>query len=92
MTFAGRCIYRFVELEGFDRAIALASRAFIAVIPLAVVASAFTPADASLADRLVERFQLEGDAATAIRQLFTTPTDVRGAATVVGLVAPHHLP
>jgi len=86
-SFAGRCTYRFIELEGFDRAIALASRAFIAVIPLAVVASAFTPADASLADRLVERFQLEGDAATAIRQLFTTPSEVRGAATVVGLVA-----
>jgi predicted branched-subunit amino acid permease len=35
----------------------------------------------------VERFQLKGDAATAIRQLFTTPSEVRGAATVVGLVA-----
>jgi len=86
-SFAGRCTYRFIELEGFDRAVALSSRAFIALIPLAVVASAFTPADASLADRLVERFQLEGDAATAIRQLFTTPSEVRGAATAVGLVA-----
>ena len=36
-SFAGRCVYRFIELEGFDRAIALASRAFIAVIPLYVV-------------------------------------------------------
>jgi membrane protein len=86
-TFAGRCLYRFIELEGGDRAIALSSRAFIAVIPLAVVATAFTPADASLADRLVERFQLEGAAAATIRQLFTTPSEVRGAATVVGLVA-----
>jgi hypothetical protein len=56
-----------MELEGVDRAIALSSRAFIAVIPLAVVSTAFTPADASLADLLVERFQLKGDAATAIR-------------------------
>jgi membrane protein len=86
-SFAGRCVYRFVELEGVDRALALASRAFIAVIPLAVVATAVTPTGESFGDRLVERFELDGESAEIIRQLFATPSEARGAATVVGLAA-----
>lgn len=86
-SFAGRCVYRFVELEGVDRALALASRAFIAVIPLAVVATAVTPTGESFGDRIVERFELDGEAAETIRQLFATPSEARGAATVVGLGA-----
>lgn len=86
-SFAGRCIYRFVELEGVDRAVALASRAFIAVIPLAMVASALSPAGESVGERLVDRFGLEGDAARAVRQLFAAPSDVRGAVSVLGLIA-----
>lgn len=86
-SFAGRCIYRFVELEGVDRAVALASRAFIAVIPLAMVASALSPAGESVGERLVDRFGLEGEAARAVRQLFAAPSDVRGAVSVLGLIA-----
>ncbi len=86
-SFAGRCVYRFLELDGVDRALALASRAFIAVIPLAVVATAVTPTGESFGDRLVERFELNGEAAETIRQLFVTPPEARGAATVVGLAA-----
>ena len=86
-SFVGRCIYRFVELEGVDRAVALASRAFIAVIPLAMVASALSPAGASFGERIVDRFELEGEAARAVRQLFAAPSDVRGAVSFLGLIA-----
>jgi membrane protein len=86
-SFAGRCLYRFVELEGLDRALALSSRAFVAVVPLAIVATAVTPTRETLGDRLVERFSLEGEAAEAMRELFSTPSEVRGAATVVGVAA-----
>jgi uncharacterized BrkB/YihY/UPF0761 family membrane protein len=86
-SFAGRCSYRFLELEGVDRALALASRAFIAVIPLAVVATAVTPTGESFGDRLVERFELDGEAAETIHQLFATPSESRGAATLIGLAA-----
>jgi membrane protein len=86
-SFAGRCLHRFLELEGVDRALALASRAFIAVIPLAVVATAVTPTGESFGDRLVERFELDGEAAETMRQLFATPSEARGAATLVGLAA-----
>jgi membrane protein len=60
---------------------------FIAIVPLAVVASAFAPAEQSFGDRLVERFELDGEAAASVRELFATPSDVRSAATAVGLVA-----
>ena len=86
-SFVGRCIHRFVELEGVDRAVGLASRAFIAVIPLAMVASALSPAGESFGERLVSRFELEGDAARAVRQLFAAPSEVRGAVSVFGLIA-----
>jgi hypothetical protein len=69
-SFLGRCVYRFIELEGVDRALALSSRAFVAVIPLAMVASALSPAGESLGDRIVDRFELDGAAARAVLQLF----------------------
>jgi hypothetical protein len=69
-SFPGRCVYRFIELEGVDRALALSSRAFVAVIPLAMVASALSPAGESLGDRIVDRFELDGAAARAVLQLF----------------------
>ena len=59
----------------------------MAVIPLAMVASALSPAGESFGDRMVDRFELEGASAGAVRQLFATPSDVRGAVSVVGLVA-----
>ena len=86
-SFVGRCIYRFIELESVDRALALSSRAFVALIPLAIVASALSPAGEDFGDRMVDRFELDGAAARAVRQLFATPSDVRGAVSVVGLVA-----
>ena len=86
-SFVGRCIYRFIELESVDRALALSSRAFVALIPLAMVASALSPAGEDFGERVVDRFALEGAAAEAMRQLFATPSDVRGAVSVVGVVA-----
>ena len=86
-SFVGRCIYRFIELESVDRALALSSRAFVAIIPLAIVASALSPAGESFGERMVDRFELEGAAAQAMRQLFAAPSDVRGAVSLVGLVA-----
>src|SRR5690242_21309647 len=37
-TFVGRCVERILELRPFDRALALASRSFVALIPLGLVA------------------------------------------------------
>ena len=42
--FILRCLRRFQALEGFDRAIALASSAFTAMLPLAILFGTLAPA------------------------------------------------
>lgn len=73
--FLLRCARRFQALEGFDRAIALASLTFSALIPLGIVVSGAV-SDHSIGDHLVERYGLEGDGATAVNDLFDTGADL----------------
>jgi membrane protein len=74
-TFAGRCGREFITLQGFDRSLVLAShcQAFTALIPLLLLVSALAPANDRdiVARALIGRFRLTGDAADAVRQLFT---------------------
>src|SRR3954453_16600330 len=81
-------VERLVELELFDRAVAIASQAFVALIPFMVVVAALTPSGqrASLADSIVRRFGLTGDAAAAVEQLFSQPADVQNTLNAFGLV------
>jgi membrane protein len=87
-TFAGRCVERIVELQPFERALGLASRAFVAMLPLIIVASALSPAARhdGFADGLIDRFDLSGEGAAYVRQLFATPDQVRGSTNVVEIV------
>jgi membrane protein len=73
--FLVRCLRRFQALEGFDRAIALASLTFSALIPLGIVVSGAL-SDHDIGDHLVERFGLEGQGARAVTQLFDTGEDL----------------
>jgi membrane protein len=69
-----RSLARFVELEGFDRAMALAGQAFAALLPLLIVIGSISPADDdSLADTLIERFKLSGSAADTLREAVAQP-------------------
>jgi len=79
---------RLVELEMFDRAVALASQAFVALIPFMVVVAALTPYGqrSSFGDSIVRRFGLTGDTAAAVEQLFSQPADVQSTLTAFGLV------
>jgi membrane protein len=62
-----RSLGRFVELEGFDRSMALAGQAFAALLPLLIVIGAASPAGRDdLADTLIERFDLSGSAAATL--------------------------
>ena len=45
----------------------LAAQAFTSLIPFAVVASAVLPGDEDLADRIVERFGLDGRSARSVQ-------------------------
>jgi uncharacterized BrkB/YihY/UPF0761 family membrane protein len=72
-TFLGRCVRTFIVFQGVDRAMVIASQAFTALIPLLILSSALTPASDQdvVAEALVTRFGLSGDAAAAMDALFT---------------------
>jgi membrane protein len=69
-----RSLARFVELEGFDRAMALAGQSFAALLPLLIVIGSVSPADDdTLADSLIDRFELSGSAAETLRAAVSQP-------------------
>jgi membrane protein len=74
-SFLGRCLSRFVRMAGLDRCIVLSSQAFTALIPLLILMSTWAPDDESnaAASALVKKFNLTGDAAAAVNELFATP-------------------
>jgi uncharacterized BrkB/YihY/UPF0761 family membrane protein len=83
--FALRVVNRFQKVAGFDRSIALASGALTAMIPLTIVASAFASqlGGKGSADRIIERYELTGGGAEAVRDVFAAPT---GTSTSLGIV------
>jgi membrane protein len=84
--FVLRVINRFQRIAGFDRAIALASSALTAVIPLAIFVSAVAPQLKSedTADRIIERYDLTGGGAEAVKDIFATSTDTDKSLGIVG--------
>jgi membrane protein len=88
-TFPLRCAGSFLALQGIDRATAIAAQAFTALIPLLLVVSALSPSDSRnlVSDTIIEKFELRGGAASAVRQLFDTPGETTvGALSLVLLV------
>ena len=71
-TFVGRSVGRFLALQGIDRAVVLSSQAFTALIPLLLLVTALAPAGQSdvVAAAINRRFELGGDSADAVNQLF----------------------
>lgn len=89
-TFPGRCARSFLELRGVDRAMVIASQGLTALIPLLLLVSTLAPADRRdvVARAFIRRFELTGNAAEAVREVFTRPvgTSSIGALSVVILV------
>jgi membrane protein len=83
--FVLRVINRFQKVAGFDRSIALASGALTATIPLTIVISAVSTklGGSGTADRIIDRYELTGGGAEAVRDIFAPPT---GTSTSVGLI------
>src|SRR3954467_1633522 len=83
--FVLRVLNRFQKVAGFDRAIALASSALTATIPLAIVVSAVTThlGGKGVADRVIDRYELTGGGAEAVKDVFAPPT---GTSTSLGIV------
>ena len=84
-AFALRVIGRFQQIAGFDRAIALASSALTALIPLAILVSIVADklGGKDFAERLIDRYNLSGAGADAVERLFA-PTG--GAETSLGII------
>jgi membrane protein len=80
------CLLRFLEVNGRDRTLVMASQAFTAIIPLIIVAASFASSDTAVADALIERFQLTGESAEALQSLFSRPPGATGGITILGLI------
>jgi uncharacterized BrkB/YihY/UPF0761 family membrane protein len=82
--FVLRVVSRFQKVAGFDRAIALASGALTAMIPLTIVASTVVSqrGGKDTAERLIDRYGLTGGGAEAVTDIFAPPT---GTSTSIGV-------
>jgi membrane protein len=86
LQFGLKVLRRFVAIEAPQQATVLAAQAFTSLIPLMVVAAAFSPGDADLADRIVERFGLGGDSAKSVQQLFASAGETESAITGISVI------
>ncbi len=87
LAFVRACLQRLVELEFVDRAVALASLTFTALIPLGVVVGSAVPGiqRQSFADSIVERFDLDDRTAQIVEQAFSPPPNVQSSLSVLGV-------
>ena len=85
-AFVLRTFTRFQRVAGFDRAIALASSAFTALVPLAIVLSAILPRlDARHAGQtIINRYGLTGGGAEAVKDLLSPAGGTNTSVSVVG--------
>ena len=83
--FVLRVVNRFQKVAGFDRAIALASAALTATIPLTILISALSSelGGKDTADRMIDRYELTGGGAEAVRDIFSPSS---GTSTSLGIV------
>jgi uncharacterized BrkB/YihY/UPF0761 family membrane protein len=86
--FVLRVVNRFQKVAGFDRAIALASAAFTATIPLMIVTSAVASelGGKGTAERIIDRYELTGGGAEAVRDVFSPPTGTDISLGIVGFL------
>jgi membrane protein len=85
-SVGGEIVEELARIELIDRALALSSKLFVAVIPLSIVLKALAPGSGSFGQDLVTRFGLTGLGAQATRTLFASGGEVRGAVSVIGIV------
>ena len=83
--FVLRVVNRFQKIAGFDRAIALASGALTATIPLSIAASAVASqlGGKDTAERIIDRYELTGGGAEAVTDVFAPPG---GSSTSLGII------
>lgn len=83
--FVLRVVARFQSIVGFDRAMALASSALVATIPLTIVIGAILPNSSDAAGRLISRYGLRGAGADAVRGAFQPASEVNTSIGIIGV-------
>jgi membrane protein len=85
LDFGRRSLARFVELEGFDRSMALAGQAFAALLPLMIVFGTVAHGSTDeVADDLIKRFDVSGSAADTLREAIAQPPE--SGVSVIGVL------
>jgi membrane protein len=85
-SLGGEILDEMVRVEVIERALALASKLFVAVIPLSIILKAIAPGSGNFGEDIVIRFGLTGLGARASRTLFATGGEVQAAASAIGVV------
>ena len=85
-AFVLRVVNRFQRVVGFDRAVALASSALTALIPLTIIAGALLSGIGGKdpADRIIDRYDLTGGGAEAVADAFSPPDGAETSFTLAG--------
>ncbi len=85
--FVLRVVNRFQKIVGFDRAVALASSALTAIIPLAIITSSLATSlgGKDTADRIIDRYGLTGGGAEAVKDIFSPSTTSTSLGLIGGL-------
>src|SRR4051812_18666173 len=86
--FVLRVVNRFQKVVGFNRSIALASGALTATIPLTIATSAVVSqiGGKSTAERIIDRYELTGGGAEAVRDVFSPPSGVSTSLGFIGFL------
>jgi membrane protein len=90
LRFAHRLVEPLLRFNLLDRSLALGAQAFGAVFPLLIVIEALEPGDDGVADELIERFDLTGAGAAAVRRAFeisSEQTSTTGLSVLVLIVS-----
>ena len=86
LDFMNRLVSPVLRLNAIDRSLALGAQAFGALIPLLILLEAVEPGDAGMADELIDRFDLGGSAAEAVRDAFTVSGEQTSTTALSGVV------
>jgi membrane protein len=86
--FVLRAVNRFQKIVGFDRSVALASSALTAIIPLTIVTSALAShlGGKGTAQRIIDRYELTGGGAEAVREMFSPASGTSTSLGVIGFL------
>ena len=79
---------RLLEIEFVDRSVALATKLFVSLFPLLIVAASMAPdgVRSQMLDAVAVRLGVTGDALTLVRGAFSSPDAVRSATGLVGVL------